>query len=353
MNKKTLIVVILVAAVASLIIYRIIANGKKDEKPSNKDSKPKSETKVFGKVIQATSFSDFLTLTGSMEANEQIDLQSEISGMVAAINFTEGSHVAKGQVLVKINDKELQAQLAQVRTKYSLSSENQRRAKLLLEKEAISQEEFDIATADYRTAQSQIQLIEAQLSKTVIRAPFAGKIGLRNISLGSYLTPTTVIAKLVNTDRIKVSFSIPEKYATMVKLNSTIQFNVQGVDQTLSAKIFAIEPVVEASTRTLLVKAVTENANKQLIPGTFADIIFPLATLNDALLVPAEALIPIQNGKKLFVYKSGKAKEVIVEVGARTKEDVLITTGITAGDTVLTTGVMTLKNDAPVKVILK
>jgi len=354
MKKKTLIIVLLVLSVlAAMVIYRINSNKEKDAKNSGPRAGGRGAAKVYGKVIEGQEFSDFLTLSGSIEADEQIELHTEISGIVESINFSEGGRVGQGQVLVTLNDAELQAQLAQARTRNNLAAENERRAKLLLEKEAISQEEYDIASADFRTAQSQIQLIQAQLSKTVIRAPFSGTIGLRNISKGSYITPATSIAKLVNTSRLKVSFSIPEKYANKVRVGNQIKFDVQGVDAEFSAKIYATEPAVEANTRTLLVKAISVNSGNQLIPGTFANIVFPLETIDNGLLVPAEALIPIQNGKKVFVMRKGLATEVLVETGARTEEDILITSGINAGDTVLTSGVMALRNGTPVNVTLR
>ncbi|MVZ67648.1 efflux RND transporter periplasmic adaptor subunit [Sphingobacterium sp. DK4209] len=354
MKKKTLIIVLLVLSVlAAMVIYRINSNKEKDAKNSGPRAGGRAAAKVYGKVIQGQEFSDFLTLSGSIEADEQIELHTEISGIVESINFSEGGRVGQGQVLITLNDAELQAQLAQAKTRNNLAAENERRAKLLLEKEAISQEEYDIASADFRTAQSQIQLIQAQLSKTVIRAPFSGTIGLRNISKGSYITPATSIAKLVNTSRLKVSFSIPEKYANKVRVGNQIKFDVQGVDADFSAKIYATEPSVEANTRTLLVKAISANSGNQLIPGTFANIVFPLETIDNGLLVPAEALIPIQNGKKVFVMRKGLATEVLVETGARTEEDILITSGISAGDTVLTSGVMALRNGTPVNVTLR
>ncbi|VTQ05736.1 MULTISPECIES: efflux RND transporter periplasmic adaptor subunit [Sphingobacterium] len=353
MKRKSIIVLlIIVLVVGGMIFYRITTN---KEKAAAQNGRPagRSEMKVYGQVVQGQPFSDYLTLSGSIEADEQIEIHTEVSGIVESINFSEGGRVSQGQPLLRINDAELQAQLAQAQTRNNLAAENERRAKLLLEKEAISQEEYDIASADFRTAESQIQLIKAQLSKTVIRAPFSGRIGLRNISKGSYVTPATVIAQLVNTNRLKVSFSIPEKYANRVKVNNQVKFNVQGVQGEFTAKIYATEPAVEANTRTLLVKAITTNNSDNIIPGTFANIIFPLETLENGLLVPAEALIPVQNGKKLFVMKNGSANEVMVETGARTDEDVLITSGIQAGDTVLTSGVMSLRNGSKVNVTLQ
>lgn len=269
------------------------------------------------------------------------------------INFEEGSTVAKGQALIKVNDIELRAELRKVQTAQGLSSENARRAKLLLEKEAISQEEYEVATADYKSAQAQVQLIQAQLSKTTVRAPFSGKIGLRSISKGSYISPTTLIAKLVNTNQLKITFSIPEKYAQTMKVNQTLTFTTSGSKEVYNAKIYAIEPEIEIETRTLKIRAIADNKEGKLIPGTFANVSLPLAKLENALLVPTEALIPIQNGKKIFVSVNGKAKEIIVETGARTDKDILITSGLKAGDTILTSGVMTLKNDSPVKVKLQ
>jgi membrane fusion protein (multidrug efflux system) len=353
MKRKSIIVLlIIVLVVGGMIFYRITTN---KEKAAAQNGRPagRSEMKVYGQVVQGQPFSDYLTLSGSIEADEQIEIHTEVSGIVESINFSEGGRVSQGQPLLRINDAELQAQLAQAQTRNNLAAENERRAKLLLEKEAISQEEYDIASADFRTAESQIQLIKAQLSKTVIRAPFSGRIGLRNISNCSYVTPATVIAQLVNTNRLKVSFSIPEKYANRVKVNNQVKFNVQGVQGEFTAKIYATEPAVEANTRTLLVKAITTNNSDNIIPGTFANIIFPLETLENGLLVPAEALIPVQNGKKLFVMKNGSANEVMVETGARTDEDVLITSGIQAGDTVLTSGVMSLRNGSKVNVTLQ
>lgn len=268
------------------------------------------------------------------------------------INFTEGSTVSQGQVLFKVNDLELRAQLAKAKSAQALASENARRAKLLLEKEAISREEFDIANADLQAAKAESQLISAQLGKATVRAPFSGRIGLRNISKGTYVTAETVVANLVNTSKIKITFSIPEKYAPQMQVGSKISFTTADSKNRYYAKIYALEPGVEVATRTLRLRALADNTDGKLIPGTFANVELPLATIKDALLVPTEALIPIQNGKKIFVSKGNKAQEVVVETGARTNRSVLVTSGLKAGDTVLTSGVMSLKNDSPVTVKL-
>ena len=356
MKKKTILLFTLsLLLLAALVWYRIDANKKKEVANASAGGRSSggNGTTVYGMVVHGQRFSDYLQLSGSITANEQIDVHAEISGIVGDIHFEEGKLVNKGQVLFTINDAELRAQLAQATTRSNLASENERRAKLLLAKEAISQEEYDIASADYRTAQAQIQIIQAQLAKTVVRAPFTGVIGLRNISKGTYITPTIAVAQLVSLSPVKLLFSIPEKYAAMVKKGTQISFTIQGDDESFQAKIYATEPTIEIATRTLSVKAIAENTSQKLIPGTFANVTFPLETLDNGLLVPAEALIPIQNGKKIFVAKNGKAKEVIVETGGRTDSDVLISKGLQAGDTVLTSGVMSLRDGASVTVNLR
>ena len=352
MKVKHIIYTLLIVLIGAFIVYRITDNNAKKSASKEKGAN-KQPTKVSGLVLQPQVFADNLSLSGSLEANEQIEIRSEVSGVVESINFTEGSSVSQGQVLFKVNDIELRAQLAKVKTAQSLSSENERRAKLLLQKEAISQEEYDIASADFQSAKAESQLIQAQLAKTSVRAPFSGKIGLRYISKGTYVTPTTVIANLVNTSKLKITFSIPEKYAPQMKVNSTLTFTTSESKEKYTAKIYAIEPGVEVATRTLKMRAIAENPDGKLLPGTFANVALPLEKINNALMVPSEALIPIQNGKKIFFVQNGKAKEVIVETGARTDKDILVLSGLKAGDTILTTGVMSLKEGSPVKVTIK
>lgn len=349
MKLKYIIYSLIIVALGSIVFYRISKNNE-SQNANKSDKGPKMAAQVSGIVLKAEEFDDILAISGSIEANEQIDLRSEISGIIEHIYFEEGSNVQQGQVLFKVNDIELRADLAKAKTAENLASENQRRAKLLLEKEAISQEEFDIASADYYSTKAQTQLIQAQLSKTSVRAPFAGKIGLRNVSKGTYVTPTTLIAKLVNTNQIKITFSVPEKYATQIKVKNVVNFTTSSSKDEFTAKIYAIEPEVDVATRTLKMRAIADNTQGKLLPGTFANVSLPLDKLNDALLVPTEALIPIQNGKKIFVSENGKAKEIIVETGARTNKDILITSGLKVGDTVLTTGVMSLREGSPVKV---
>ena len=352
MKIKYLVYTLLAVGIIGFIGYRINSNSNKAGDSKGPKGKSKAMT-LTGIVVKYQTFDNNLSLSGSIEANEQVEIRSEVSGIVEGIYFKEGSNVSKGQVLFKVNDIELRAQLRQTSTKEGLASENERRAKLLLQKEAISQEEYDLARADLKSAQAQSQLIQAQIAKTSVRAPFSGKIGLRSISPGTYITPAILVTKLVNTGKLKITFSIPEKYATQVKTNTTISFKVAGSEEKYTAKVYAIEPEIAVATRTLQVRAIAENKDGKLLPGTFADVELPLDIIKDAIVVPTEAIIPVQNGKKIFISNNGLAKELMIETATRTETSVLVLSGLKEGDTVITNGVMALKNDDPVKVIVK
>lgn len=350
MKIKYIVYTLIIVGFIALVTYRIVDNS--EVAGSGPLNNAQAAVPVDGMILGPQEFAENLSLSGSLEGNEQAEIRSEISGIVEKIHFNEGSKVAKGKALFSVNDLELRAQLAKVQTSENLAAENERRAQLLLEKEAISQEEYDMAEADLASARAESQLIKAQLAKATVRAPFSGTIGLRYISQGTYVTPTTPIAKLVNTDQLKITFSIPEKYSSQIKLNDKINFTTSNSAEQYNATIYAIEPEVEITTRTLKMRAIADNPEGELIPGTFANVFLPLAVANDALMVPSESLIPIQNGKKIFIVQDGLAKEVIVETGARTESSIRILSGLKPGDTVLTSGVMILKNGTPVNVNL-
>lgn len=352
MKSKTLFFLVLAVALGALVVYRISKNSEKDPKAGAQGDK-KPPITAEARIVEPQNFSNTISLSGSLEANEEVAIHPEVSGIAEKILFTEGARVTKGQVLVKVNDSELRAQLLQAITKENLASENERRAKLLLKKEAISQEEYDIASADYRTAKAKKQLIQVQIGKTSIKAPFSGTIGLRTISPGTYVTPATAIANLVNTNPLKITFSLPEKYATEITKNGTLQFTVANESKTYTAKIYAIEPAIEATTRTLRVRAYADNANGTLIPGTFANVQLPLKNIPDAILIPSEVVIPVKDGKKVYIAQNGKAKSVLIETLTRTGKDVVVTSGLKAGDTLLVSGVMALKDDADITVKLQ
>lgn len=356
MKKRYIFYFILALGLAYLVYHRITENKKIEGGGSaggpGKGGKGKggASLNVDGIVVKTSDFASNIEITGSIEANEAVTLRSEVAGLVTGIYFKEGSNVSKGTTLVKINDRDIQAQLREALTRQNLSANNENRAKQLLEKGAISQEEYDTTLAELQALKSQVQLIRAQLAKTTIIAPFSGKVGLRNISVGEYLTPNTTIANLLSTNPVKISFSIPEKYVSQLKTNSSISFNIDGNNKTYTGKIFAIEPGINEQTRTLQIKALAPNANNELLPGSFAKVKLALSAIKDAILIPTEAVIPVLKGKVVYVSKNGKAQQVPIETGNRTADQILVLSGLHVGDTVLTTGAMALKPDAEVKV---
>ncbi len=349
MKTRYIVYAILVIGLGALVTYRITKN--KDTEASDKGVKggaAKAPT-VDAVVVKIQDFSNKITVTGSIEANEQVQIRPEVQGLIKSIDFNEGTTVSRGQRLIKIDDSELRAQLAQAVTRENLAGETEERARQLFAKEAISREEHDQALADYKALKAQTQLIRAQIAKTEIRAPFSGRIGLREVSLGDYVSPTNIIASLVSSDPVKITFTVPEKYASMLKNGSAIRFSVSGSDKKYDAKIYAIEPRIDETTRTLQLRAKAPNPTGNLIPGSFASIDLPLTTINNAILIPTQAVIPVQDGKQVLVSKNGLVKEVRISTTTRTDSSVIVTEGLQNGDTVITTGLMTLKEGSKVK----
>ncbi|MCL4637895.1 MULTISPECIES: efflux RND transporter periplasmic adaptor subunit [Olivibacter] len=350
--KRKYIYLIIIVGIIAFVAYKFSSEkGGKIAPPS--ESPKGAPIEVNGIVVSPKDFENILTVSGSVEPNEQVQIRSEVSGIIRNLYFHEGSFVTKGQILFNIDDTELQAQLLQRQTEEKLAEENARRASLLLEKEAISTQEKDVALADLQSAQAQTQLIKAQIAKTKVRAPFSGKIGLRSVSAGEYLTPTTIVANLMSTNPVKILFSVPEKYTAQIKEGLPLNFTISGSSKQYGAKIYAIEPGIDAQTRTIQIRALAANDSGELFPGSFARVQLPINMVKEAVLIPTEAVIPVQGGKQVFVCKGGKASAVDIESDSRTSTDILVNKGISIGDTVLTSGVMALKNGMNVHVNLK
>jgi membrane fusion protein, multidrug efflux system len=308
------------------------------------------ELQVKVTKLKLETLSNQLQVTGTILPNESVELRSEISGLVDRIAFQEGQYVAKGTPLVYLNDDQLQAQKQKLEFTQKLFESQENRQKQLLAREAISQEEYDIVLNQFNTTLSDLKLVEAQLTKTVIRAPFNGRLGLRRISEGSVIGTSDVIASFVNIDPIKLEFSIPERYASDVKVGASVFFSNESSDQEVEGKVFAFEPQIDQATRTLKLRAQSSNKEGRFLPGMFVRIRFVLSTLESALLVPAESVIPELTGYKVFIVDSeGKAEQRIIEIGTRTDTQVQVLKGLNEGDLVLTTGVMQVRQGMPVK----
>lgn len=350
--KRILIVTIILVVVFLIALPKLDFLGAKDNgENSKKTTRPTNPIiPVSAVVISPQKLDNKIQVTGAIQANESLEIKSEISGKVTSINFEEGQRVRKGTLLLTINDEELRAQLEKLRYSKKLREESEYRQRLLLEKEAISQEEYDQSLTELNTSRADIRLIEAQIARARIRAPFDGIIGLRYVSEGSYISPQTTIATFSNIDPAKIEFSIPGKYSNDVRVGNIIEFRTESSDDVYRGEIYAIEPQIDPETRTLRMRAISDNKDRRLLPGQFARVDLILDREEDALLVPSQAVIPELNGHKVFVVNDGKAESRSVEVGIRTNREVEIRSGISEQDTVITTGLLQIKPGSQLEV---
>ena len=303
---------------------------------------------VRGLLIEPIKLNELKNSTGSLRPDEQVELAFETSGKIVGINFTEGTRVKKGDLLAKINDKPLQAQLQKLEAQKKLIEEKEFRQRSLLTKDAISQESYDQILTELQTIQADINLVLARISETELRAPFDGIIGLRYVSEGSYTNPSTKIARLVKISPIKLDFSIPERYANQIKIGYPVSFEVDGSNDVYQAEVYAVDPQVEEDTRTIVIRARYPNRNEELKSGRYASVTLLLSEIDNTIAIPTESLIPEMEGETVYVYRGGKAEQLRVQTGLRTESQIQITGGLKFGDTLLTTGMLQLRHGLPV-----
>lgn len=300
-------------------------------------------------VLQGRPLDNAFTTTGNLLPNEEVELRSEVSGRVTHIGFEEGRKVGAGQVLVRINDDDLQAQLRKAEANLKLATDAAGRQEQLLAVKGVSQEAYDATVAQRIGMQAEVDNLRAVIAKTTIRAPFGGTIGLRSISEGGYVSPTSAIARLAQTDPMKLDFTVPERYALQIKPGTQVAFTLEADTMQYHAEVYAVEPSVDLSTRSIKVRARSQNPGGRLIPGAFAKVDVKLETIPDALTIPAEALIPDIQGQKVMVMKGGQAKSVRVDIGIRTENTVQLISNVQPGDTVITSALLAVKDGMPLR----
>ncbi|MDR0431025.1 MAG: efflux RND transporter periplasmic adaptor subunit [Tannerellaceae bacterium] len=308
---------------------------------------------IQAEVIKPQSLTDKIISTGSTIPDEEVDLSFESSGKIIAIYFKEGTHVKEGDLLAKINDKPLQAQLKKLEAEVPLATDRVYRQRTLLEKDAVSQEAFEQVTTEYEKLMADIELVKANIAQTELRAPFDGVIGLRSVSEGAYATPSTQIVKLTRISPIKIEFSIPENYAADVADGTSIVFRMEGANGLMHdyrATVYAVESKVDMETRTLRVRATYPNTNETIQPGRYLSVEVTKREIKDALAVPSEAIIPEMGKSIIYLYKGGEAYPQEIITGLRTESRVQVLDGVQAGDTVITTGVMQLRTGMKVDI---
>lgn len=347
MKKQTKIILFAIIAilVAGAFFYPRLDSRKSNEsadQAENTQGNVESEDLLVNVVkLQKETLRNQLSVTGTIIPNESVNIRTEVSGLIRRIAFREGEYVTKGTPILYLDDDELQAQFQRLEYTQKLFESQENRQKQLLEREAISQEEYDIVLNEFNTTLADIKLVEAQLSKRIIRAPFNGVLGLRQVSEGSVIAPTDIIASIVNLDPIKIEFSIPERYAGAAQVGSKIYFSNDATSEEVEGEVYAFEPQIDAATRTLKLRALSPNRDGKFLPGMFVRIRFVLEEKEDALLVPSESIIPELEGYKVYIVDDeDKVQERKVEIGTRTDTQVQILDGLEEGDLVLTTGVL-------------
>jgi membrane fusion protein (multidrug efflux system) len=301
-------------------------------------------------VVKPMDLENKIISKGTVVANEEVVIASEIQGKITKIHFREGDQVSKDALLVSIEDRELKAQLARSQYEVEFLEKKEVREQQLNERGGVSDEQYQATQRDLNTTKAQIALIRAQLEKTQIRAPFSGTIGLRYVSEGSYLSPGMKIADLVNFTPVKVDFAIPERYMASVKPGNKITFTVDGYTKEFEGRIYAIEPKIEQNTRSVLLRAVSTDLQTGILPGAFASIKIVLDRIPNALCVPTEAIIPEMAEKRIFLVKNGVAQSVPVTTGLRLADRIHVLEGIQEGDTVIYAGIMQLRTGAPIQI---
>jgi membrane fusion protein, multidrug efflux system len=352
--KKTLWSLVCVVIVGAVIAPKVIprSSAGTESKPAAATGAGKQASGQSGAaalavstfVVEPGAFAEKLNATGTLRADESVELQAETTGKIVSINFTEGARVRAGALLVKLNDADLRASLSRAQYRKQLAVLREKRIAQLLKQGVARQEEYDTALAELNVQDADIELTRAQIAKTEIRAPFDGIVGLRYVSDGAFITAATRVATLQRLDRLKIDFTLPEKYAGRIRPKSPITFSVAGGDRRFKGEIYAQDPRIDAATRTVVVRAWYDNPDARLLPGASASVELVLAELGEAILVPSVAVIPGLNETNVYVVgEDHKAERRAVEAGTRLESTVHILSGLKKGDVVITSGLQQMR----------
>lgn len=290
-------------------------------------------------------------IAGSLVPNREVTLTSEVNRKVVAVLFHDGSHVSMGQVLYRLDDSDIRARIRQLHADLQLAEINEDRLRELRKTETVRQEEYDVAYARLHTLKAAEDVLEVELSRTYIRAPFAGQAGISKIQAGTVVSPGMPLVSIQEQATVKVQFSVPEKYVSLVKKGTRVRFSTE-LNETREAVIIAAEAAVDVQTRTITVQAVAANPAGRLKPGMSAKVYFSTAPEGaTGMMLSSRALIPGGGGYNVFVVKNGRAATTPVTVGSRNEEQAVITGGLQNGDTVMVSNILRAMDGAPVQIM--
>lgn len=324
---------------------------KKDAAPAAGGPKPDMPVQVNGFIVVAKNLAENLEVPGNLQPFEETEIRPEISGRLVSLYIQEGNLVQKGVLLAKLFDEDLQAQLKKLQVQLEIAQKTLERQRELLKIQGISQQEVDLSELQVNNIKADMELVRVSISKTEIRAPYSGKLGLRNVSLGAYVTPTLILTTLRQVNQLKLDFTVPEKYGQLFPKGKSVQFAVSGSRKTFSASVLATEAAVSTDSRSLKVRAAVQGGDPALLPGTFARVLLNTGSNEQLAVVPSQAIIPQARGKKVVVFKGGVPEFRDVETGVRDEDYVQILQGLELGDTVITTGLLAIRPQS--KLVLK
>ena len=353
MNKSSHVVISVVVGlvIASLLILPNALSSKNTETPKA-EAKPAAvaanKVSVDTYIVNGSVIDETIQAVGTIAAKQSVDIVSEIARKVTRIFVKEGSYVQQGALLFKLDDADLLARKYKLQQQEKLALLDETRFRELLTTESVTQQEYDQISTNLKVLQAEIGVLEVEIAKTELRAPFSGKIGLTKVDIGAYVTPNTVLTTLQDVSQVEVNFTVPEKYASEVKSGQLVQFTTENATQTFTGKIIATEPKTDVATRSLDVLAVSENKEGLLVPGVSTKIEIGLKQIKQGITIPTQALIPTPKGYSLFAIKNGQADLREVKTGKRTKGNVQILEGVSIGDTVITTNILRLGPGVPV-----
>lgn len=347
-RRNTLIIIIIIVLAALLIVPKILSEKGKNQNLQGQNPQ-NQEIPADAYIVRTTDIENEISASGTIIANEEVEIRSELSRKVTGIYFNEGSFVGQGKLLFKLDDADLIARLNKLILDRDLNLKQEEREKQLYDKGLLTQDEYDIRSVTIQKIEADIEILEIEISRTSITAPFSGITGFRNVSLGSLVSPSVVLTTIQDIGKVKIDFSIPEKFKNSFSKGMDISFTVEGIEESFTGKVVTYDPNINESTRSIMIRAIAGNKARNLLPGSFVKVKIEAGNNPDAILIPSESLIPKLKGQSVFIYQNGKAVSRDVEIGFRSDKNIEITSGISIGDTLITTNILRLKPDSKIK----
>ena len=309
-------------------------------------------TTVESIVVQSTSLRDSVRAVGTILADASAVLRAELPGQIVGLHFRDGQQVSRGDRLYSIEATVLEAEANEARANAQQSEAAYNRAKELIDDSLISATDFDTARANYNVAVARLRSSEARLSKTVIRAPFDGFMGLRRINIGDYATIGQELVDVVRLDPLRVEFTVPETQLAQVKPGQEVQVSVGAYPgEVFRGTVSAVAPQIDVAGRSVTLRAELPNPDYKLRPGLFAQVSITLDMRDEVIMIPEQAIWPIGNDKTIFVVKDGKAEQRVVTIGTRKPGLVEIVEGLSVGEELVTAGQMKISDGASVQTV--